>query len=238
MKKMWRIVWLLCISSSLFANGGDLPDNLNSHLLSSGEINGFIYDAETGETLVGATVRITNVAGTIGTTTDQNGYYSLKPLQAGSYNLEFSFLGKTAQALQDVILASDQIVQLDAHLYEDKNLLGPVVITTYKVPLLEPGKPISVFAMSHKEIQKLPTRDVNSIVSAGTGIYQSDEGDGLNVRGARVGSTQYIIDGVKSSSAVGVPSSAIGFIQVITGGLPARYGDTTGGVVVIETRRY
>jgi outer membrane receptor protein involved in Fe transport len=40
------------------------------------------------------------------------------------------------------------------------------------------------------------------------------------------------------ANAARIPSSAIGSISVYTGGLPAKYGDTTGGVVVIETKSY
>jgi outer membrane receptor for ferrienterochelin and colicin len=61
----------------------------------------------------------------------------------------------------------------------------------------------------------------------------------LYFRGSRTGAVQYNIDGVKmGANAARIPSSAIGSISVYTGGLPAKYGDTTGGVVVIETKSY
>ncbi|HMC97583.1 MAG TPA: hypothetical protein VKG92_08025, partial [Flavobacteriales bacterium] len=51
--------------------------------------------------------------------------------------------------------------------------------------------------------------------------------------------TVSFIDGVKQSGSVPrVPPSAISSISVYTGGLPARYGDVTGGVIVIETKTY
>jgi outer membrane receptor protein involved in Fe transport len=47
------------------------------------------------------------------------------------------------------------------------------------------------------------------------------------------------LDGVKISGGVPrVPPSAISSVSVYTGGLPARYGDVTGGVIVFETRTY
>jgi len=47
------------------------------------------------------------------------------------------------------------------------------------------------------------------------------------------------LDGVKIAGAVpNIPPSAISSVSVYTGGLPARYGDVTGGVVVIETKSY
>ncbi len=47
------------------------------------------------------------------------------------------------------------------------------------------------------------------------------------------------IDGVKQDDNLrGVPGSSIGSLTVYVGGVPAKYGDVTGGVVVIETKSY
>jgi outer membrane receptor protein involved in Fe transport len=35
-----------------------------------------------------------------------------------------------------------------------------------------------------------------------------------------------------------VPGSSIGGVTVYTGGIPAKYGDTTGGVIILETKSY
>ena len=40
------------------------------------------------------------------------------------------------------------------------------------------------------------------------------------------------------TTLTGVPPDAINSMTVYTGGLPARYGDVTGGVVAIETKSY
>jgi outer membrane receptor protein involved in Fe transport len=49
----------------------------------------------------------------------------------------------------------------------------------------------------------------------------------------------YFVDGMKVGSALsGVPNDAINSLSVYTGGLPAKYGDVTGGVVAIETKSY
>jgi len=36
----------------------------------------------------------------------------------------------------------------------------------------------------------------------------------------------------------GVPPTSIASFTIYTGGLPARYGDVTGGAVAIETKSY
>ena len=74
---------------------------------------------------------------------------------------------------------------------------------------------------------------------AGPGITRAPNGDGLYFRGARPENMCYYVDGMKVSDRLsGVPSEAINSISVYTGGLPAKYGDVTGGVIAIETKSY
>jgi hypothetical protein len=48
----------------------------------------------------------------------------------------------------------------------------------------------------------------------------------------------YIIDGVKVTGDPQVPQRGLEEIVVITGGIPAQYGDTTSGVVIITTKSF
>jgi hypothetical protein len=65
-----------------------------------------------------------------------------------------------------------------------------------------------------------------------------DSGDDLNFSGSRSGSTLYMIDGVKVIGEPQLPNQGIAEMVVITGGLPAQFGDTTSGVVLITTKSY
>ena len=87
-----------------------------------------------------------------------------------------------------------------------------------------------------EEIVALPTRNVASIASTTAGIYQQDEGDAVNMRGSRSDATEYYIDGIKVRGALGVPASGIEQITVVTGGVPAKYGDATGGIISVTTK--
>jgi len=80
--------------------------------------------------------------------------------------------------------------------------------------------------------------DIKKLVtSMSSDVRQSEDGE-LVFRGARKGDMIYLIDGVKTRDAGSVPSVSIGRMQLYTGGLPAKYGDTLGGVVVIESKSY
>ena len=71
--------------------------------------------------------------------------------------------------------------------------------------------------ITHEEIIILPTRDINSIVAVSAGIYQQDEGDQLNIKGSSFNSSSYIVDGVRVRGAIGIPTSAIEKITLVSG---------------------
>ena len=48
----------------------------------------------------------------------------------------------------------------------------------------------------------------------------------------------YVIDDIRVIGDFHLPMSAVAEVNVITGGIPAKYGDVTGGIVEIRTRRY
>jgi Ca-activated chloride channel family protein len=56
----------------------------------------------------------------------------------------------------------------------------------------------------------------------------------LHIRGARSNQNAYYVDGMRVNSLDGIPKSFINNVQVITGGIPACYGDATGGIIVVE----
>jgi TonB-dependent Receptor Plug Domain. len=58
------------------------------------------------------------------------------------------------------------------------------------------------------------------------------------IRGARSGNMAYFIDGVKVNGVGKIPGAAIGGLTVYTSAIPAKYGDTSGGVIIMETKSY
>ena len=78
---------------------------------------------------------------------------------------------------------------------------------------------------------------MQNVAATTAGIYQSDSDGAVNVRGSRSNATAYYIDGIKITGNSNVlPQSAIDQMTVVTGGLPAQYGDATGGIISITTR--
>ena len=71
-------------------------------------LSGYIKDAASGETLIGASVYISSLG--TGTTSNEYGFYSIS-IPAGSYQAEYSYLGFQSQVID--ILLKDQNKSLD-----------------------------------------------------------------------------------------------------------------------------
>jgi hypothetical protein len=205
----------------------------------TGSIRGRIIDSKTKETLPGASVYIENDNGKQGVTTDIYGYYHLKGLNPGVYNLNISYMGYQTQIITKIDVHTNKITSLeDVKLsLTGKDLTG-VVITGKGQKLIDPE---TMTVIPSKEMKNIPdSRNLPKLISTITpGIYTTDDGRETYFRGARNGGVVYYVDGVKQrSSKTGIPSTAIANMMVYMGAVPAKYGDFDGGVVVIETKSY
>lgn len=204
----------------------------------TGSIQGKITHEESGETIIGAHVFIRHNQAKTGSATDLKGKYKIKPLSPGTYNVHISYMGKI-KIVKGVNVIANNVTFLDETINPAVDL-APVVIVEHDDPLLKPDNP-HLQRITPKQIENDPNkRDLKTLITSVTpGIVQSADGQQLYVRGTRPKSTQYFVDGVKARSGnINIPGMAIGNISVYTGGIPAKYGDVTGGVIVVETKSY
>ena len=205
----------------------------------TGTLKGVITDRVTGNPVDFANVVIMkNGVQTAGSSTGLDGSFTIKPIDPGTYTVKASCTGYTTFSLEGVIISANKITYLtgdNAIKMTEGVLVNEVEVRGYTKPLIDQGN-LSGETKTSKEIVALPTKSINSIASTTAGIYQKDEGDGINVRGSRSDATSYIVDGIKVRGTMGVPTSAIEQITVVTGGLPAKYGDATGGIIEVTTK--
>ena len=204
-----------------------------------GEIKGKVFD-EFKQPMIGTTVWVEIGDRIIGTTTDIDGKYTLKPLDAGVYNVQLSFVGYTKKVISSVRVSSDKITFLeDQHMTIGVELEG-VTVVAWEEKLIDPENPL-LAPITAKQLQKLPSSRslVNSVATMMGGVYQSDADQPLYFRGSRSNASAYFVDGVKTfGSDMGVPSASVGEIIVYSSGIPAKYGDVTGGIIAVETKSY
>ncbi|MEE2700254.1 MAG: TonB-dependent receptor [Bacteroidota bacterium] len=201
----------------------------------TGTLKGTVLDAISGEAIPFANVIIErNGSQTAGTTTDFDGKFTIKPIEPGTYTVKATFVGYQTYMMTGLIISANKItfqdLKLSSGIQKDE-----ITIVEYKKPLIDQDN-ITGETKTAEEIVAMPTRSVASVAATTAGIYQRDEGESLNVRGSRSDATDYYIDGIKVRGSLGVPQSAIEQITVMTGGLPAQYGDATAGIISITTK--
>lgn len=207
-----------------------------------GSIKGAVTDSDTKEPVAYAQVVIKQ-DGTIkgGAETDEDGKFQISSITPGSYDVlvRNEIEGYQPQELQGVIVSSDEITFLDylkIGKAKDVQDLEDVVVVAYKVPLISKDGAASGATITREDISRLPVRSASGVAGTVGGV-NADEGTGnLSVRGSRSDASYFYIDGIKVRGSSNLPKSAIEEVKVITGGLPANYGDATGGIISVTTR--
>ncbi len=170
-----------------------------------------------------------------GTTTDIDGKYKFGALPPGRYDIKVSYVGFNPAVLKNVLVTADKSNFVDIKMTSGVDL-DVIDVVEYTVPLFSKDETSTGGTITREEISAMATRDVNSIAATTAGVFQQDEGSALNIRGSRSSSTEYFIDGIRVRGSTNLPNAAIEQTTVITGGIPAQYGDATGGIINITTR--
>lgn len=199
-----------------------------------GSLKGKVTDRSNGETLPFAIVIVKQGENIIQTSqTDFDGAYNINPLNPGKYDVEVKFAGFADYKLKDVVIEPDRPRILDVQMQAATELLTEVEVI-FEAPLIDGTK--TAVTVSGEDMVNMATRSITGVAAQTAGVFQADEGQATFIRGARSNTTVYFIDGVKVRGSVNLPQAAIASTTVITGGLPAQYGDATGGVISTTTR--
>ena len=207
-----------------------------------GTIKGTVTDADTKQPIPFTKV-ILKKDGQVkgGANTDFDGNFQINSIEAGSYDLEIRNEGEgyQPQSIEGVIVNSEKITFLyDLAIGKAKDVqeMEEVKVVAYKVPLIDRNGGATGATVTREDIARLPVRSAAGVASTVGGV-NADEGSGdISVRGSRSDATYYYIDGIKVRGSSSLPKSAIEEVTVITGGLPANYGDATGGIISVTTR--
>lgn len=204
----------------------------------TGSIKGTITDKVSGEPLPFVKVIVFSGDQQKGyAATDFDGNFLISSLAPGSYDVELRFVGYQTVRQTGVIVSSDKYTILDdLQMGQTAEMLDVVEVITYSVPLINKDGGASGGTVTREDISKMPTRDATGIATTVGGVYSAEGSGDLQIRGARAEDSYYYIDGIKVRGSSSLPKAAMQEVSVITGGVPANYGDVTGGVISITTR--
>ena len=206
---------------------------------SLGEVLGTVLDKKTGDPVYGAEAYIDDNGIKYRSRTDYEGKFRISAIPASAYMLNIKQYEDTMKNIPvDVPMNGfDQVG--DIAFVSTIVTKGTLNVMYYRdaVRLIDGNLPVTT--LTSEEIDKSPAKfDVKGLISSmSSDVRQTDDGE-LVFRGARKGDMLYLVDGVKTSSVGSVPGCSIGRMMVYTGGLPAKYGDTLGGVVIMESKSY
>lgn len=206
---------------------------------SLGEVTGTVV--EYGTTIPAVDARIYIVDGTriYQARADMDGEFRISAIPAGEYSLNILYHADTMSNIR-INVPMDGIARMGVVQFEGKitELIGAdVFANSDEMKLIDGNLPVT--KITAKEISQSAVKfNVKDLITSMTSNVQQTADGQLVFRGARKGDMIYMIDGVKTSDPGSIPSVSIGYMMVYTGGLPAKYGDTLGGVVVIESKSY
>ncbi|MBL7818811.1 MAG: carboxypeptidase regulatory-like domain-containing protein [Saprospiraceae bacterium] len=197
-------------------------------------LSGKVTD-EKGEPMVGAIVAILkNGVAKTGAQTDIDGLFRITNLDPGKYDVECKMLGYTDQRSTGVQLTTG-IINLDFKMVENGKVLDAVIVREYKIPIVKVDQTTQGQQFTSDQIAKMPLKDVNAIVATSAGV-SSQQGETPSIKGSRSSGTDYYIDGIRVRGNGTVPVNEIEQLQVVTGGMEAKYGDVVGGIISITTK--
>jgi len=204
----------------------------------TGAITGKVMQAGVG--LPGVTVEVRSPAlqGRRTEVTDAVGNFRFSLLPPGDYSMNASLSGFNTVKQQNIRVGLNRTVTLDVAM---SAAVTETITVTGAAPIVDVSSNASGTNVTAETIRSLPIpRNFTSVAQLAPGT-QSDA-RGTTVYGSSGAENQYVIDGLNTTNVShGVEGKRLNFdfiqeVEVITGGLPAEYGRTTGGIVNAVTK--
>ncbi len=227
---------------------------ISSHLLQAqvkeAVISGFITNANSGETLIGANILLYKDSITVdkppysAAAANRYGFYSLPKLQKGKYILIARHIGYKTLIKEIDVTSDKSSIQYNIKLTPEEIKLEEVVVTGAKQKESE----ISTIDVSPDLLSKLPSLsgevDLFKLLQLLPGIQTASEvSNGLYVRGGSPDQNLTLVDGVivynpshMGNIASTFNSYAISDVKLIKGAFPAEYGGRLSSVLDVKLR--
>ena len=228
MKNLGMMIVALLMTTMSFAQGA------------LGDIVGEVVDLKKLEPVYGAEIFIESNGSKYQTRTDFDGRFRISGITAGTHIVNIQYKGDTLPKGIIAVVSMDGIQNLGQIKFTSSILELETVNAVANdggIKLVNGSLPVKEIT-SEDIINSSAKNDIKGLLtSISTDVRMTNDGE-LVFRGARKGDMLYLMDGVKTASIGTVPSSSIARMKVYSGGLPAKYGDTMGGVVVMESKSY
>ncbi len=224
------VLLLVCVSSAAFAIS---------------RIQGALTD-QSGNPIINAVVNVTQGNLPVGSgLTDFDGNYTVAPVPPGTYTVTFTYLN-FRDVVPGVQVGADAIATVNNKMNTSASTSATggkdVVVTAvkpFKKPLIDFKAPPHGMRTAD-ELEHAPTTSQIEMAGLTTQGYQQRRSGTLSLGGGRGTNTTVIVDGVMLAAGnaqfADQAQGSVDQVSTYTSGIPARYGDATGGIVTITTK--
>lgn len=231
------LLFVLLFSSSAMAQKDSSSPKTTRHTIS-----GYVRDAVTGETMIGATIVVKG--NSKGISSNQFGFYSIT-LNEGKYSIVSSYIGYQS-VMTDINLTKDTLLNID--LFPGAKLTQEVIITSRKRDNNVKNAQLGKVTLPIEQIKSVPAFlgevDLLKVVQLLPGVRNAGEGSaGFYVRGGGPDQNLILLDDAvvyNSGHLFGFfsifNSDAIKNVSLIKGGMPAQYGGRLSSVLDISMK--
>ena len=205
-------------------------------------LSGYIKDAESGETLLGAAVYIQSLQ--LGVTTNIYGFYSLS-VPKGKYKVSISYLGYISYT-EEISIDSNLVKEIE--MKPNSVQMKTVTVSSERRDENVKKTEMGVIKMDINTIKKLPSfmgeNDVLRTVQMLPGVQSGGEANtGFFVRGGNSDQNLILLDDApvyNPSHLLGIFSvfnpDAIKSLKLYKGGIPAKYGGRLSSLLDIKMK--
>lgn len=226
---------LLVIAALLFCSSFDAA--------AQGVIRGFLKKKSSGEPAIFVSVGLDSTE--YGTRSDENGYYSLTKIPAGSYVLVIKS-AEFNEVRMDVQVTKDGVTSINIELEDKITELGPIEISS-EASEQRTNVNVSVESIRLQDIKRIPQIGMPDIVQVLTTlpgfVSTGDQGGQIFVRGGSPVQNKVLLDGMivyNPFHSIGLfsvfDSDIIANADVYTGGFSAQFGGRISSVMDITTK--
>ncbi|WKN42033.1 TonB-dependent receptor [Tunicatimonas pelagia] len=224
---------------------------LSNVIAQTGTIRVSVFDNETGEALIGATVVIAGT--TQGSVTDLDGKAAIGNLEPGSYNVQVSYVSYQPKTIEGVEVSADEVNAFEVQLASETAELEEVVVTAEIIRssesallTLQKKSPAVMDAISADMFSRNGDSDAAAAVRRVTGVTV-EGGKYVYVRGLGDRYSKSILNGAdipgldpnRNSVQLDLfPSNMIDNIIVYKTFTPDLTGEFAGGLVNVTTKDF
>ncbi len=215
----------------------------------TGKINGTVRDAATHQPLVGVNVIVSGTD--FGAATDMNGYYRIKDVPVGSYNIHVSMIGYKPVRRANVHIVTQRSTsvnfELHSHVLEGEDVEVTATFFEKTKDAITSSRTVDI-----EEIRSDPVGayDIMAMMQALPSVVSgSDQTNEIIVRGGAPGENLFVMDfleipypnhypeqGKGGGPVTMVDTEFIERIDFYAGAFPARYGEKLSSVMDVTLR--